>query len=64
MKGSRRQALGRDDWRAAYCNGRPSTEAFRLIPNQPAPVLMVPPEHQTKMKPILAEIQQGLRFVS
>jgi len=58
------QALGRDDWRAAYRNGRPSTEASRLIPNQPAPVLMVPPEHQAKMKPILAEIQQGLRFVS
>jgi hypothetical protein len=58
------QALGRDDWRAAYRDGRPSTEATRLIPNQPAPVLMVPPEHQAKMKPILAEIQQGLRFVS
>ena len=58
------QALGRDAWRAAYRDGRPSTEASRLIPNQPAPMLMVPPEHQAKMKPILAEIQQGLRFVS
>lgn len=58
------QALGRDDWRTAYLNGRPSPEVSRLIPNQPAPMLMVPPEHQAKIRPILAEIQQGLRLVS
>ena len=39
-------------------------DVVNVIPNQQAPVLMVPPEHQAKIKPILAEIQQGLRFVS
>ena len=58
------QALGRGDWLTDYRKGCAPTAAPGLIPNQPAPVLMVPPEHQAKMKPILAEIQQGLRFVS
>jgi Fe-S-cluster containining protein len=57
-------SLDQDEWRAAYRDGRPPVEASRLIPNQPAPMLMVPPEHQMKMRAILAEIQQGLRFLS
>lgn len=44
----------------AYEDGRPPVEAPGLIPNHPAPVLLVPPEHQTRLQPILAEIQQGL----
>jgi Fe-S-cluster containining protein len=53
-------ALGRGDWQAAYRDGRPSTNASGLIPNQPAPMLMVPPEHRDRIQPILAEMQRGM----
>jgi hypothetical protein len=53
------QALGREDWCAAYREGRPPGDAPGLIPNRPAPALMVPPEHQERIRPILAEMQRG-----
>jgi hypothetical protein len=52
-------ALAAQKARTAYADGRPPCGAPGLIANHPAPMLMVPPEHQVKMKPILAEIQQG-----
>lgn len=57
-------ALASEGRRAAYEDGRPPTEAPGLIPNHPVPMLMVPPEHQTKIKPVLAEIQQGFPFAA
>lgn len=53
-------ALGREDLRAAYRDGRPPAEASGLISNQPAPMLMVPPEHRERIQPILAEMQRGM----
>jgi hypothetical protein len=54
------QALALEEWRTAYRDGRPPTKASRLIPNQPAPVLMVPPEHRERIQSILAEMQKGV----
>jgi Fe-S-cluster containining protein len=53
-------ALEREEWRTAYCDGRPPAEASGLIPNHPAPMLMVPPEHRERIQPILAEMQRGM----
>jgi Fe-S-cluster containining protein len=53
-------ALAREDWRAAYRDGRSPAEASGLIPNQPAPMLMVPPAHRERIQPILAEMQRGM----
>lgn len=53
-------ALGREDQRSAYRDGRLPAEASGLIPNQPAPMLMVPPEHRERIQPILAEMQRGM----
>ena len=53
-------ALEKDDWRADYRAGRSPLGAPGLIPNQAAPVLMVPPEHQERIRPLLAEMQQGM----
>ena len=53
-------ALGREDWQAVYRDGRPPTEASGLLPNQAAPMLMVPPEHRERMQPLLAEMQRGM----
>ncbi len=53
-------ALGREDWQTAYRDGRPSPNASGLIPNQPAPMLMVPPEHRERIQPILAEMRRGI----
>ena len=54
------RALATEPEWAAYADGQPPCEAPGLIANHPTPMLMVPPEHQAKIKPILAEIQQGL----
>ena len=53
-------ALGTEERRAAYRKGRPPLDAEGLIPNQPAPMLMVPPEHQERIRPLLAEMQRGM----
>ena len=43
---------------AAYGNGALHCSANKLIPNQPLEVLMIPPEHRTKMEPILKELRE------
>lgn len=53
-------ALGSEEGRAAYREGRPPLDAQGLIPNRPAPMLMVPPEHRARMQPLLAEMRQGM----
>jgi hypothetical protein len=53
-------ALGSEEGRAAYREGRPPLKANGLIPNRPAPMLMVPPEHRERIQPLLAEMQQGM----
>ena len=53
-------ALGREDQRAAYRDGRLPAEASGLIPNHPAPMLMVPPEHRERIQPLLVEMQRGM----
>ena len=52
------QAMSLEKNRAAYCNGALHCSANKLIPNQPLEVLMIPPEHRTKMEPILQELRQ------
>ncbi len=54
------QALEQEDLRKAYRDGRPLVETPGLIANQPAPMLMVPPEHRERIQPILAEMQRGM----
>jgi len=54
------RALGPEDQQAAYRDDRPPAEAPGLIPNQPAPMLMVPPEHRERIQPLLAEMQGGM----
>jgi Fe-S-cluster containining protein len=53
-------ALGPEERRAAYREGRPPLDAEGLIANQPAPMLMVPPEHRERIQPLLAEMQRGM----
>jgi len=53
-------ALGSEEGRAAYREGRPPLEAPGLIPNRPALMLMVPPEHRARMAPLLAEMRRGM----
>lgn len=57
-------ALAPEDRQTAYEDSRPPTGAPGLIPNHPVPMLMVPPEHQTRIQPVLAEIQQGSTFAA
>jgi hypothetical protein len=53
-------ALGSEEWRAAYREGRMPLEAEGLIPNRPAAMLMVPPEHRERIQPLLEEMQRGM----
>jgi hypothetical protein len=39
--------------RQAYAEGKLRCPSAGLIPNQPLKILMIPPEHRTKMEPIL-----------
>jgi hypothetical protein len=52
------QAMSLEKSREAYCNSALHCSANKLIPNQPLEVLMIPPEHRTKMEPILQELRQ------
>ncbi len=52
------QAMSVEKNREAYCNSALHCSANKLIPNQPLEVLMIPPEHRTKMEPILQELRQ------
>jgi len=54
------QAMSIEDNRVAYGSGALHCSANKLIPNQSLEVLMIPPEHRTKMEPIL----QGLRQIT
>ena len=53
-------ALGTEERRAAYREGRLPLDVEGLIPNRPAPMLMVPPEHRERIQPLLAEMQRGM----
>ena len=44
--------------RRAYENGTLKCQAVGLVANQPLNILMIPPEHRTKMEPILKSLQQ------
>ena len=54
------QALSVVGRQAAYRKGRSPLDAPGLIPNQPAPMLMIPPEHRERIQPILEAMQQGV----
>jgi hypothetical protein len=43
--------------RRAYRAGRLSGKEWRLIPNQPMTVLMIPPEHRRRIRPILDKLR-------
>lgn len=49
--------LENDENRFAYMAGHPGEKNTALIPNQPVFVLMVPPEHRERLKPLLDSIQ-------
>ncbi len=52
------QAMSLEKNREAYCNSALHCSANKLIPNQSLEVLMIPPEHRTKIEPILQELRQ------
>jgi len=52
------QAMSVENNREAYGNSILHCSASKLIPNQPLEVLMIPPEHRTKMEPILQQLRQ------
>jgi hypothetical protein len=52
------QTLSIENNRKAYCSSALHCSANKLIPNQPLEVLMIPPEHRSKMEPILLELRQ------
>ena len=52
------QAMSVEQNREAYSNSALHCSANKLIPNQPLEVLMIPPEHRTRMEPILQELRQ------
>jgi hypothetical protein len=52
------QAMSDENNREAYCSSALHCSANKLIPNQPLEVLMIPPEHRSKMEPILQELRQ------
>jgi len=51
-------AMSDENIREAYCSSALHCSANKLIPNQPLEVLMIPPEHHTKMEPILQELRE------
>jgi len=52
------QAMSIAQNREAYGSSALHCTANKLIPNQPLEVLMIPPEHRTRMEPILEELRQ------
>ena len=52
------QAMASEDNRRAYEKDRLKCETNGLIVNWSLKVLMIPPEHRTKMEPILQELRQ------
>jgi hypothetical protein len=52
------QVMASDDNRQAYAKNRLKCETKGLIVNWSLKVLMIPPEHRTKMEPILKELRQ------
>ena len=47
--------------RQAYAESQLRCPSAELIPNQPLKILMIPPEHRTKMEPILQSLRE-IRF--
>ena len=52
------QILSDEKIREAYMNGSLHCTSNKLIPNQPLEVLMIPPEHRTRLEPILQELRE------
>ena len=52
------QAMSIEKNRTAYSNRALHCSANKLIPNQALEVLMIPPEHRTKMEPILQKLRE------
>jgi Fe-S-cluster containining protein len=52
------QVMASEDNRRAYAKDRLKCETNGLIVNWSLKVLMIPPEHRTKMEPILQELRQ------
>lgn len=50
-------ALSSDDRLRQYRENRLSCADSGLLPNQPIPVLMIPPEHRTRIEPVLEAIR-------
>jgi hypothetical protein len=51
-------AMALKENRQAYADGKLKCRPAGLIANQPLKVLMIPPEHRTKMEPILKSLQE------
>ena len=55
------EIMASEENRQAYENKTLKCSAVGLIANQPLNILMIPPEHRTKMEPILKSLQE-IRF--
>ncbi|MBT8366491.1 MAG: hypothetical protein KJP23_17485, partial [Deltaproteobacteria bacterium] len=55
------KVMSRKDNRQAYQQGKLNCASSGLIANQPLKVLMIPPQHRTRMEPILQSLQE-IRF--
>ena len=52
------EVIASEENRQAYENKTLNCSALGLIANQPLNILMIPPEHRTKMEPILRSLQE------
>jgi hypothetical protein len=52
------QAMSVEQNREAYGSSALHCSSNKLIPNQPLEVLMIPPEHRTRIEPILEKLRQ------
>jgi hypothetical protein len=52
------EVMAKKEIRQAYANGKLKCPSVELIANQPLKILMIPPEHRTKMEPILNSLRE------
>ena len=55
------KVMSGEDNRQAFQQGKLNCESSQLIVNQPLKVLMIPPEHRSRMAPILQSLRE-IRF--
>ena len=52
------EVMAKKEYRKAYADGKLRCPSAGLIANRPLKILMIPPEHRTKMEPILNSLRE------